>query len=76
MDFWKSSIIKSIEDDFRMKRVLQSKNKNINIITQEKKEESIINKLLPFLKDMMLKKKQMLQFSISKKLMINFEIGL
>ena len=48
MDFWKSSIIKSIEDDFRMKRVLQSKNKNINIITQEKKEESIINKLLPF----------------------------
>ena len=48
MDFWKSSIIKIIEDDFRKTRVFQSKNKNINIITQEKKEESIINKLLPF----------------------------
>jgi len=48
MEFWKSSIIKNIEDDFRKKRVLQSKDKNINIITQEKKEESIINKLLPF----------------------------
>ena len=49
MDFWKSSIIKSIEDDFRMKRAFQSKNKNTNIIiAQEKKEESIINKLLTF----------------------------
>ena len=48
IDFWKSSIIKNIEDEFKIKRILQSKNKKINIITQEKKEETIITKLFPF----------------------------
>ena len=48
MDFWKSSIIKNIEDELRIKKTLESKSKNINIMTQEKKEETIITKLLPF----------------------------
>ena len=48
MVFWKSSIIKSIEDELNKKISLDSKNKNINIMTQEKKEETINAKLLSF----------------------------
>ena len=49
INFWKNTVTKQIEDEFKVKRNFNSKNqKSTNEITQKKKEDIIIAKLIPF----------------------------
>ena len=47
-EFWKSFIVNKIEEEIKMKRNMESKNNYNILLTQEKKEDIILTKLLPF----------------------------
>ena len=48
MDFWKTIVIKQIEDEFKVMRNFNSTNYTTNTLTQKKKESIIYTKLIPF----------------------------
>ena len=48
MDFWKTIVIKQIEDEFKVMRNFNSANNTTNTLTQKKKESIIYTKLIPF----------------------------
>ena len=48
MDFWKTIVIKQIEDEFKVMRNFNSSNNTTNTLTQKKKESIIYTKLIPF----------------------------
>ena len=47
-DFWKTIIIKQIEDEFKVMRNFKVVNNTTNVLTQKRKEEIITTKLYPF----------------------------
>ena len=47
-EFWKSFIVNKIKEEIKMKRNMESKNNYNILLTQEKKEDIILTKLLPF----------------------------